>query len=82
MNTMVRVGRRLVVALSLVAFPLGALAAGSALSFTAHSLNLTPGGKVLLALDSYGDAYQATRATDESGVAGRSTTGGPFPACR
>ena len=69
MNTMVRVGRRLVVALSLAAFPLGALAAGSAFSFTAHSLNLTPGGKVLLALDSYGDAYQATRATDESGRA-------------
>jgi uncharacterized protein (TIGR03437 family) len=59
--------RRFFVALSLVAFPLGALAAGNALSFTAHSLNLKPSGTVLLALDGQGDAYHATRVGDESG---------------
>jgi uncharacterized protein (TIGR03437 family) len=66
---MVRKASRLVAALSLVAFPAGALAASNALSFTAHSLNVVPVTVVLLALDGQGDAYQATRVTDASGRA-------------
>lgn len=69
MNKMVRAVSRLAVAVPLVAFPLGALAAGNALSFTAHSLNVVPVSAVLLAMDGQCDAYQATRVKDESGRA-------------
>jgi uncharacterized protein (TIGR03437 family) len=58
------------VALSLLAFPLGAVAANSALSFTAHSLNVGSSDSVsLLALDSLGDAYVVGTVMDSSGVA-------------
>jgi uncharacterized protein (TIGR03437 family) len=58
------------VALSLLAFPLGAVAANGALSFTAHSLNVGPSDSVsLLALDSSGDAYVVGTVTDSSGAA-------------
>jgi len=68
MTSMSNAGR--LVALSVLAFPLGAVAASNALSFTAHSLNLSSGDSVgLLALGSAGDAYIVGTVTDSSGVA-------------
>ena len=65
MTSMSNPGR--LVALSLLAFPLGAAAASNALSFTAHSLNSSPGSPALLALDGQGHAYEVTKVTDSSG---------------
>jgi len=49
-------------------FPVAALAASSALSFTAHSLNLNPGDLVgLVAVDAEGDVYEAGNVLDSSG---------------
>jgi uncharacterized protein (TIGR03437 family) len=57
-------------ALSCVAFPLGAIGATGTLSFTAHSLNVGQSDSVsLLALDSSGDAYAVGTVTDSSGRA-------------
>ena len=73
LQTMIRVktGRHFFPALLLVATPAGAIAADSALSFTAHSLNLNPGTAaatpLLLAMDRQGNAYAATTIADESG---------------
>jgi uncharacterized protein (TIGR03437 family) len=70
MTALIKAGGRLVAALSLAAFPAGALAASSNLSFTAHSLNLSPGNpSLLLALDGQGDGYEVATVDDSSGRA-------------
>jgi len=67
---MITAARRLLVALSFVAFPLGGLAASSTLSFTSHSLNLNPRDSArLLALDGQGGGYEVATVTDSSGRA-------------
>jgi uncharacterized protein (TIGR03437 family) len=60
---------RLAAELSFVIFPMGAMAASTALSFTAHSLNLNAGDSAtLLALDAQGDAYVAEQVVDPAGI--------------
>ncbi len=68
MISMTKACRRLVMALSFVAFPLGVIAATNTLSFTAHSLNLNPTDSVgLVAVDAQGYAYEAGTVLDSSG---------------
>jgi len=69
MTAIINAHWRLAAACAFAMFPVGATAASTALSFTAHSLNLDPGDSVrLLALDTQGDAYLAEQVTDSTGT--------------
>src|ERR1019366_2694395 len=61
-------GRRLLVALSLVALPAGGIAARNTLSFPLCSLGLNPGdAALLLAVDGQNNGYEVTTVADLSG---------------